>query len=83
MRNCILTQEGLSELLRPVTERYPQASMNYPERFWEESGLGGYRPDESLTRLQAAVFMDCLFTPFSEDVDYEGNFVPVYGDDDE
>ena len=78
-----VTQEGLSELLRPVTERYPQASINYPERFWEESGLGGYRPDESLTRLQAAVFMDCLFTPFSEDVDYEGNFVTVYGDDDE
>lgn len=81
-----VTMEGLSGLLRPLAEKSVQsgecgaeesssASEDYPERLWEESGAGPYRPEEKVTRLQAAVFMDCLFNPFDVDVDYRGNLV--------
>ncbi len=84
-----VTMEGLSGLLRPLAEKLSgghgegeSSSADgcpeslWPGRLWEESGAGTYRPEEKVTRLQAAVFMDCLFNPFEAvDVDYCGNLV--------
>lgn len=69
--------EGLPQSCGDGEEGSSAAAGGYPEQFWEASGAGPYRPDETLTRLQAAAFMDCLFNPFGADVDYDGN--PVSG----
>ena len=44
------------------------------EEWWEKSGLENYDPQRPLTRLEAAVVIDSVVSPFGMfGVDYEGN----------